>query len=193
MRRLTGVVAVLILLLGAALANASIIATSPGDGMDIAAPIVLSDNLSVVCAPDSCLTISAPISERIAGESVTLTGDGELILSGENTYSGGTTVSGGTLDIASPSALPSSGLVTIHSGGRLVLGSGSGLGPLVQPEDPAPEPAALVVWSLLGLGWAGLSAARRRRRLLALAGVRGRRRWSPEARAAIHEIVQRRR
>ena len=65
-----------------------------------------------------------------------LSGSGELTLSGTNSYTGGTTVSGGTLDIAAPSALSGSGLVTIAAGGRLVLGSGAGIGALLAASSP---------------------------------------------------------
>ena len=64
----------------------------------------------------------------IGNDALALSGSGALTLSGTNTYTGGTTVSGGTLDIAAPSALAGSGLVTIAAGGRLVLGSGAGIG-----------------------------------------------------------------
>ena len=64
------------------------------------------------------------------------TGSGELMLSGTDTYSGGTTVSGGTLDITAASALPSNGFVTIFGGGRLVLGSGAGIGSLLAASSP---------------------------------------------------------
>ena len=62
----------------------------------------------------------------VGNNALALSGSGALTLSGTNTYTGGTTVSGGTLDIAAPSALAGSGLVTIAAGGRLVLGSGAG-------------------------------------------------------------------
>ena len=65
----------------------------------------------------------------------------QLTLSGTNTYTGGTTVSGGTLDIAAPSALAGSGLVTIAAGGRLVLGSGAGIGALLAASSPASSDA----------------------------------------------------
>ena len=74
--------------------------------------------------------------------SVTQTGSGELILAGSNTYSGGTTINGGTLDITSPSALSGSGLVTIAAGGRLVLGSGAGIGALLAASSPVGSDAA---------------------------------------------------
>ncbi len=48
-----------------------------------------------------------------------------------------------------------------------------------------PEPASLIVWSLLGMGsWLGLRVWRRRR------GPVGRRPWSPENRTAILEIIE---
>ena len=76
-----------------------------------------------------------------------LSGSGALTLSGTNAYTGGTTVSGGTLEIAAPSALAGSGLVTIAAGGRLVLGSGAGIGALLAASSP------------VGSGAAALSAA----------------------------------
>jgi hypothetical protein len=53
------------------------------------------------------------------------------------------------------------------------------------PAAATPEPATIVVWSLLGASWAGVSVMRRRRR----SGVRSA--WSPETRAAIHSLIER--
>ena len=78
-----------------------------GGNHAIAAPVALASNLVVSATTGSSLTISGPISEASPGTSVTLTGGGELILTGTNTYTGGTTVSSGTLDFASPAATPS--------------------------------------------------------------------------------------
>jgi hypothetical protein len=53
-----------------------------------------------------------------------------------------------------------------------------------QGQD-VPEPATIVVWSLLGAGsWFGMKVWRRR--------DTGRRSWSPENRQAIHDIIARR-
>ena len=79
-------------------------------------------------------TFAGNITSNVA---LSLSGSGELTLSGTNAYTGGTTVSGGTLDIATPSALAGSGLVTIAAGGRLVLGSGAGIGALLAASSPA--------------------------------------------------------
>ena len=78
----------------------------------------------------------------IGNDLLVLSGSGQLTLSGTNAYTGGTTVSGGTLDIAAPSALAGSGLVTIAAGGRLVLGSGAGIGALLAASSPTASGAA---------------------------------------------------
>ena len=50
-----------------------------------------------------------------------------------------------------------------------------------------PEPATIIIWSLLGMGsWLGMKVVRRRR-----VGPAGRRSWSPENRQAIHDIISR--
>ena len=59
-----------------------------------------------------------------------------MILSGTSSYTGGTTVSGGTLEVTASKALASSGLMTISNGGRLVLGSGAGIGALISASSP---------------------------------------------------------
>ena len=78
-------------------------------------------------------TFAGNITSNVA---LSVSGNGALTLSGTNTYYGGTTVSGGTLDIATPSALAGSGLVTIAAGGRLVSGSGAGIGALLAASSP---------------------------------------------------------
>jgi hypothetical protein len=55
----------------------------------------------------------------------------------------------------------------------------------VSTSAVVPEPAAVIVWSLLGAGsWLGLRVWRRPRSV-------GRRPWSPETRSAIHAIIAR--
>ena len=76
----------------------------------------------------------------------------QLTLSGTNTYTGGTTISGGTLDIAAPSALSGSGLVTIGGGGRLVLGSGAGIGALLAASSPVSSGAVAFERGGVGAG-----------------------------------------
>ena len=57
----------------------------------------------------------------------------------------------------------------------------------VPAAPPVPEPATIIIWSVLGAGsWLGMRASRQRR------GLGGRRPWSPEARQAILGIIDRR-
>ncbi|MCG2682862.1 MAG: hypothetical protein L6306_04525 [Planctomycetales bacterium] len=52
--------------------------------------------------------------------------------------------------------------------------------------DAVPEPATIIVWSLLGAGsWLGMRVWRRR------GGPVGRQHWSNENRTAIHQIIAR--
>ena len=46
-----------------------------------------------------------------------------MVLTGTNKYTGGTTVSGGTLDFAGPAASPTAGILSVNSGGYVVLGT----------------------------------------------------------------------
>ena len=50
-------------------------------------------------------------------------GPGVLTLTGSNSYTGGSSVSGGTLDVASPAALPSIGIVNVGLPGSVDLTS----------------------------------------------------------------------
>ena len=90
---------------------------------------------TLTVAPSSGSTTFA--GNIIGNNALALAGSGALTLSGTNAYTGGTTVSGGTLDIAAPSALSGSGLVTIAAGGRLVLGSGAGIGAMLAASSSA--------------------------------------------------------
>jgi autotransporter-associated beta strand protein len=90
--------------------------------------------------PASSLTIGAnngsgTFSGTILSGNITVTkvGTGIEVFSGTNTYTGGTTVTGGTLDFATPEATPSEGIVTVNSGGYVVLGA------LVGASSPAVE------------------------------------------------------
>ena len=106
-------------------------------GQTIAAPLVLAGSLNVTAWPGTVLTIAGSISQTNGSQSLSVSGGGGVILSGTSSYSGGTTISGAVLAIAAPSALPSSGLVTIGSGGRLVLGGGAGSGRCITASSPA--------------------------------------------------------
>ena len=110
--------------------------SNSGGSHTIAAPIVLGSNLNVTASPGSALSIAGSINESSPNTSLSVSGGGALILSGTSDYSGGTTVNAGALAVTAASALPSSGLVTIGGGGRLVLGGGSGIGTMLTASLP---------------------------------------------------------
>jgi fibronectin-binding autotransporter adhesin len=101
--------------------SGSVSIANSGGNQTIAAPVLLGSNLSVSAAAGSSLTVSGPIGQTGAPASVTLSGGGELILSGSDTYTGGTMISGGTLDFASPAALPTTGIINISRPGTVNL------------------------------------------------------------------------
>ena len=63
----------------------------------ISAPVVLAGSLAVSMTGGASLNLSGSVGESVLGSSLSLSGGGQLILSGPDSYSGGTTVSGGTL------------------------------------------------------------------------------------------------
>ena len=117
------------------LTNTATISNS-GGGQTISAPIILGDKLSVTASTGSALTIAGSITESSPDMSLSVSGGGALILSGTDRYTGGTNVAGSTLALAEASALPTTGLLTIGSGGRLVLGGGAGIGELLGASSP---------------------------------------------------------
>ena len=83
----------------------------------ISAPVALAGNLAVNTAVGDSLELSGDVSDAGGvGAALTLSGNGELILSGVNTYSGGTNVDAGTLYVTK----------SIPNGTRLTVG-GSGV------------------------------------------------------------------
>lgn len=75
-------------------------------------------------------TGTSTVASALAGSSgVTKSGNGTLVLTGNNTFTGGLNVTGGTLALGSNNALPSTTVVTLGSGsssGRLVVGTSTG-------------------------------------------------------------------
>ena len=83
------------------------------------------------------LTFSPAIT---GATSLNVSGRGAVVLTGSNKYTGGTTVSGGTLDFAGPKATPSTGILTINSGGYVVLAPSWGVR---RPRPPKAIPIRL--------------------------------------------------
>ena len=103
----------------------------------IAAPLVLAGPLTVDPTAGTELSISGGISQSPAGQSLTLDGPGELILSGTNSYTGGTFVEAGTLIANTGGAIP--------NGTSLAVGAGaSSITFAVASETAAPQSSAAV-------------------------------------------------
>ena len=119
--------------------NGTATISNSGGSHTITAPIALASNVSnlnVSASTGSALTIAGSLSETAAGTSLSVSGGGTLILSGTDNYTGGTTVNGSTLAVTAASALPTTGLLTIGGGGRLVLDGGPGIGALLGASSP---------------------------------------------------------
>jgi len=120
--------------------------TVTGGSHVISAPVILAGGLSVSPASGATLDISGPISQSSVS-ALTLSGAGELILSGSNSYSGGTTISGGTLQIgnggsgasigATSGVLNNGSLVFDHSDAVTFSPSISGSGGLIKQGSGA--------------------------------------------------------
>jgi len=119
--------------------------SNSGGNNTIAVPITLESDLSVSASTGSVLTISSAISESGGSRSLTLSGDGQLILSGSNTYTGGTDVVGGTLVVTSNAALADGTSLTVGTGASAIFGGAA----VPQTAAAVPEPGTLM---LLGAG-----------------------------------------
>ena len=95
--------------------SATISVSGGNDTIDV--PIDLGSNLNVSATSGSVLTIGAAISESGGIRSLSLSGNGELILSGSNTYSGGTLVNSGTLIVTNADSLPNGSSLTVGDTG----------------------------------------------------------------------------
>jgi autotransporter-associated beta strand protein len=125
---------------------------------EIAAPVVLADDLTVSGSGMLAFGVSSNITDNGRQYSLTMSGTGgTLILSGSNNYSGGTNVYAGTLIATSPTAIPDGSALSIGVGGTFVVGSSQ---VLAAPSDAAvsavPEPGTLVLFVAVAAVAAGV-------------------------------------
>ncbi len=136
-----------------------------GGNNTIAVPITLGSNLSVSASPGSDLTIAAAISESGGSCSLTLSGGGELILSGSNSYTGGTTVDAGVLIVTNNEALADGSSLTV---GNASLFQAPVAPSLTVSSAPAittvPEPGSLALFTTAVCGAAVYQRLRSRRK-----------------------------
>jgi len=101
-------------------AGASI--TVVGGTHTISAPITLAGSLAVSMSSGASLDLAGNVSQETGvAAALSLSGNGQLILSGTNNYTGGTTVDGGTLYATNSSALPEGSSLTIGAGGTFIF------------------------------------------------------------------------
>ena len=106
----------------------------------ISAPLALGSNVTVVPAAGSQLTLSGGVSG--AGESLTVNGQGTVVLGGTNGFSGGTTVSAGTLVLTTSSAIASGTSLTVGAGGTLIFNSTFNAASNVTPATTSSDASA---------------------------------------------------
>ena len=115
-----------------------------GGQQTISAPVSLASPLGVsFSGPSAALTISGNVTEATPGQSLTITGAGQLTLSGTSTYTGGTTVSQGTLNVAGAML----GGAVLINGGAVLTGAGT-----VQGGITGYAGSAIVATGTLALG-----------------------------------------
>ena len=102
---------------------ASIPVTVVSGTHSISAPIILDESLAVSVSGRAALQISGNLSESVTGAALSLTGGGELILSGSDSFNGGTNVEAGTLIVTNNEALPAGISLTVGAGGTLIFRS----------------------------------------------------------------------
>ena len=101
-----------------------------GDNQTLGLPMTLVAGGGAFDAGTEKITVSG----NIDGNRPLSLNNGTLLLSGSNSYTGGTTVSSGTLEVASPAALPSEGIINVGRSGAVSL-----LGLLVLPDVASPN------------------------------------------------------
>ena len=132
---------------------------------------IVNDGTLVFSRSDS----SASYSGEISGSgSLTIFGNGTLVLSGSDDYLGGTSVITGTLLVASGTALPEGTSLSVGAGAALffspaVPGAEVDGGTVAAQINPVPEPGSLALFIATGLL---LRFGIRRKRLRMMCGLK---------------------
>ncbi len=121
--------------------NQQQVASLSGGGSVVNSNASLASTLTISPTDGATKTFSGNIGDGTIA--LVMSGNGVQILTGTNTYTGGTQASGGTLDFATPSSIPSTGVITFTSGGYVAIGALLGASsPAAAGEEPAGESTA---------------------------------------------------
>ena len=116
-----------------------------GSGNLVLANANLTDVALTAGGNNANTTLSGNLSDLRGGGSLTKTGTGLLILSGDNTYGGGTTVSSGTLELASSVSLLDGSSLTVGADASAIFGFAAQDAPAARDLPSVPEPGTLAL------------------------------------------------
>jgi autotransporter-associated beta strand protein len=137
--------------LGTTAAGASIAVLS--GTQTISAPIVLGGNLVVSTTAGDLLKLSGGVSQATPGLSLSLSGNGALVLSGTDSYRGGTAVLGGKLFVASNFAIAAGTSLTVGANAASLFAPAAAEPSISVSAElsamPVPEPST---FGLFGVG-----------------------------------------
>jgi autotransporter-associated beta strand protein len=85
----------------------------------ISVPVILTGGLTVTPSTGAAVSFAGVVSQSSGSQSITINGQGTLVLSGSNTFSGGATVSSGTLQIGAGGASGTPGPTSVSDFGTL--------------------------------------------------------------------------
>jgi hypothetical protein len=134
----------------------------------ISAELALAGKLTVSATSGGEVELAGNVYDGGAGYGLTLTGNGELILSGTGNYLGPTAIDGGTMYLTNSTALPTGNALIVGAGGNFIFDPSTAFAPA--SGDPAlsahgvaevPEPGTLALLGIAGL-LAAAAACRRR-------------------------------
>ena len=138
------------------LSNSGSIAVISGTH-SISAPIMLAGSLAVSMTSGGVLDLSGSVSESTIGSALSLSGNGDLVLSGTGSYTGGTVVNGGTMYLTSSSGIAAGTSLSVAAGATFIYDPSVVASQLAVPGGRAaaaaavaavPEPGTLALLSV---------------------------------------------